>query len=37
MILMKLFSKEREKYGNVIYPSMSDMLLGTIFWAFHSF
>lgn len=37
IILMKLFSKEREKYGNVIYSSMSEMLLGIISWALHSF
>lgn len=37
IILMKLFSKKREKYGNIIYSSLSDMPLGTISWAIHSF
>lgn len=29
--------KEREKYGNIIYSSMSEVPLGTISWAFHDF
>lgn len=36
VILMERFSNEREKYGNVIYSSMSEMLLGNISWVIHS-
>lgn len=37
VILTKRFPNEREKYGNITYSSMSEMLTGDISWEFNSF